>query len=114
MTGYTSEKVDGAMVYTMDLVASGLTRGIVMDSQGNVLSTQQEVAWSELPADIQKNFTNVSSKGKLGAVSTVSKNGKIVAYEAVLVVKGERNHVRVKPNAADLSPAPVAAPGGSK
>ena len=39
VTGYTSEKVDGAMVYTMDLVASGLTRGIVMDSEGNVLST---------------------------------------------------------------------------
>ena len=49
VTGYTSEKVDGAMVYTMDLVASGLTRGIVMDSEGNILSTQQEVAWSDCP-----------------------------------------------------------------
>ena len=114
VTGYTSEEVDGAMVYTMDLVAQGLTRGIVMDSQGTVLSTQQEVAWSELPAAVQKDFTNVSSKGKLGAVSTISENGTIVAYEAVLLVKGERNHVRVKPNPADISPAPVAAPGASK
>ena len=114
VTGYTSEKIDGAMVYTMDLVASGLTRGIVMDSEGNILSTLQEVAWSDVPADVQKDFTNASTKGKLGAVSTVSTNGTIVAYEAVLVVKGERHHVRVKPNAANLSPAPVAAPGASK
>jgi hypothetical protein len=114
VTGYTSEKVDGAMVYTMDLVASGLTRGIVMDSEGNILSTEQEVAWSDVPAEIQKDFTNVSTKGKLEAVSTVSTNGTIVAYEAVLVVNGERHHVRVKPNAANLAPAPVAAPGASK
>ena len=114
VTGYTSEKIDGAMVYTMDLVASGLTRGIVMDSEGNILSTQQEVAFSDLPADIQKDFTNATAKGKLGAVSSISKDGKIVAYEAVLIVKGERHHVRVKPHVAELSPMPAAAPGGSK
>jgi len=44
----------------------------------------------------------------------VTTNGKLVAYEAVVVVKGERHHVRVKPNAETLAPAPVAAPGGSK
>ena len=114
VTGYTSEKVDGAMVYTMELVASGLTRGIVMDKDGNVLSTEQEVAFSDLPADIQKDFTNASTKGKLGAVSSVTTDGKLVAYEAVVVVKGERHHVRVKPHAEALAPAPVAAPGGSK
>jgi hypothetical protein len=113
VTGYTSEKVDGAMVYTMDLVAEGLTRGIVMDSEGNVLSTQQEVAWNDVPADVQKDLTNASTKGKLGAVSTVSTDGKIVAYEAVLMVKGERHHVRVKPNTAATSSAPAPAPGAS-
>jgi hypothetical protein len=112
VTGYTSDKVEGAMVYRMDLVAEGLTRGIVMDSKGDVLSVEQEVAWNELPADVQKDFTNASSKGKLGAVSTVSQNGAVVSYVAVLVVKGERLQVRVKPNAAELAPIP--APGGSK
>jgi hypothetical protein len=106
VTGYTSDKVDGTMVYRMDLVAEGLTRGIVMDSEGNVLSVEQEVAWSELPADVQKNFSSVSSKGKLGAVSTVSESGAVVAYVAVLVVNGERHQVRVKPKAADLDPIP--------
>jgi hypothetical protein len=113
VTGYTTEKIDGAVTYRMDLVAEGLTRGVVMDADGNVLSLEQEVGWNELPADVQKNFESVSSKGKLGAVSTVSTNGAIVAYEAVLVQGGVRNHVRVKPNAADLAPAPAAGPGAS-
>jgi hypothetical protein len=112
VTGYTSNEVEGAMVYRMDLVAEGLTRAIVMDSQGGVLSVEQQVGWNELPADVQKNFESVSSKGKLGAVSTVSENGAVVSYVAVLVVNGERHLVRVKPKVAELAPIPGA--GGTK
>lgn len=116
VTGYTSEKVEGAMVYTMDLVADGKTRGVVMDTDGNILSVEQEVAWNDLPAEVQKDFSSTSSKGKLGAVSTVSENGNLVAYKAVLIVNGVRNHVQVKPKAAaDVAPMPSApAPGASK
>lgn len=113
VTGYTSEKINGAMVYTVDLVADGKTRGIQMDKDGNVLSVEQEVLFSELPADIQKAFSDVSSKGKLGAVSTVSENGTLVAYSGVMIVDGNTSHVRVKPKAtADLQAIP--APGSSK
>jgi hypothetical protein len=106
VTGYTRDKVDGLMVYRMDLVAEGKNRAIVMDADGNVLSVEQEVAWNELPADIQKTFQDASTKGKLGSVSTVSTDGTLVAYEAFLVVRGERAKVRVKPNAAQPAPLP--------
>ncbi len=99
VTGYSVDKVDGAAIYRMDLVADGLTRAVVMDKEGTVLAVEQEVAWTELPADIQKTFEGVSSKGKLGAVSTVSENGSLVAYVAYLTVKNDRSLVRVKPKA---------------
>ena len=73
-----------------------------MDQDGNVLSVEQEMAWSELPGDVQKDFSNVTGKGKLEAVSSVSREGKIVAYESTLATNGKRAHVRVVPNA----PAP--------
>jgi hypothetical protein len=115
VTGYTSDKVEGAMVYTMDLVADGKTRGINMDTDGNILSVEQEVAWADLPAEVQKDLSSTSSKGKLGPVSTVSENGNLVAYKAVLVVNGTRHHVLLKPKAAaDVAPMPAAAPGASK
>lgn len=106
ISGYTSDKVDGNMVYQMDLIVDGKTRAIVMDADGNVTAVEQEVEWSDLPEEIQKAFTTASQKGKLGAVSTVSTDGAVVAYEAYLTVKGERARVRVKPNTA----APAAAP----
>jgi hypothetical protein len=110
VTGYTSDKVDGAMVYQMNLKSDGRSRSVVMDSQGAIVSVEQEVAWADLPEKIQQNFTGVQGKGKFEAVSTITKDGQIVAYEGVLIKNGERNHVRVKPTApaADAAPAPAA------
>ena len=108
VTGYSTDKVDGAVTYRMELLAEGLTRGVVMDSEGNVLAVAQEVAWNELPADIQKAFEGATSRGKLGTVSTISSNGALVAYEAILITGNERSRVRVKPKASDLAPLPGA------
>ena len=106
VTGYSTDKINGAVTYRMDLVADGLTRAIVMDKQGTVLAVEQEVAWAALPADIQKTFDTVKTRGELGAVSTVSENGTLVAYVAFLTTKTERSLVRVKPKAE-----PQALPG---
>ena len=110
VTGYTSDKIDGTMVYQMDLVADGKTRAIVMDADGNVTAVEQEVAWNDLPEDIQKTFSTASQKGKLGAVSTVSTDNTVVAYEADLIIKGERSRVRVKPNTLAPMPSPADKP----
>ncbi len=111
VTGYTSDKVDGVMVYQMNLVVDGRARGVVMDQDGAVVSVEQEVAWADLPETVQKNFTGVQGKGKFEAVSTITKDGQVVAYEGILIKNGERNHVRVKPTAPALEavPAPAAA-----
>jgi hypothetical protein len=108
VTGYWADKVDGVTVYRMDLMADGKTRTIVMDSDGTVTSVEQQVEWSELPPDVQKNFESVSHKGKLGPVSTVSSGGEVVAYEAMLTIGNDRHRVRVKPKAQDGAAAPAA------
>ena len=81
-----------------------------MDADGNVTAVEQEVAWNDLPEDIQKTFSTASQKGKLGAVSTVSTDNTIVAYEADLIIKGERSRVRVKPNTLAPMPSPADKP----
>ena len=108
VTGYSTNKVDGVVTYRMELVAEGLTRGVVMDKDGTVLALEQEVAWAELPADIQKTFDSVKAKGELGPVSTVTENGSLVAYVAYLTTSRDRSLVRVKPKAGNLAPMPGA------
>jgi hypothetical protein len=108
VTGYTKDKVEGEMVYKMDLVADGKTRGVTMGSDGTVLSVQQEIPWEELPEAVKTDFTNVTGKGKLGPVSSVSKLGQVVSYEAVLVKNGVKANVQIKPNTPALEAIPTA------
>ncbi|MFY9549769.1 MAG: hypothetical protein WAU32_01345 [Thermoanaerobaculia bacterium] len=99
VTGYTQDKVAGEMVYEMNLVVDGRARGVSIGADGTVVSVEQEIAWEQLPASVQTDFTNVAGKGKLGPVSSITKQGKIVTYEAMLETAGKKAHVQVKPNA---------------
>lgn len=110
--GYTKDNVEGVMVYQMDLLVEGRTRGIVMDADGTVVQIEQEIAWDQLPAAVQTDLNNVAGKGKYGAVSTITKQGQLVAYEAELVTNGNTAHVQVKPKAA--APDAIPAPGSTK
>jgi hypothetical protein len=106
--GGPGHKVEGETIYQMDLVVDGLARGVVIAADGTIASVEQEIAWDQVPADVQTNFTNVTGKGKLGPVSSVTKQGNIVAYQAVLETKGERALVQVKPKPPVLDPIPTA------
>ena len=107
VTGYTKDKVEGETIYQMDLVVDGLARGVVIGADGTIVSVEQEIAWDHVPADVQTNFTNVTAKGKLGAVSSVTKQGNLVAYQAVLETNGNRALVQVKPKSPALDPIPT-------
>jgi len=107
ITGYTKDKVEGEKVYRMNLLTDGRVKGIVIGSDGTVVSVEEETAWDLLPADVKTDFTNVTGKGKLGAVSSITKQGKVVAYEALLVTNGKRDRVRIKPYATALEPIPT-------
>jgi autotransporter adhesin len=108
VTGYSKNNVDGQTFYRMNSVADGLVRQTVIGSDGTLVSVQQEMAWDQVPATVQTDFTKVSGKGRLESVSSVTKDGKIVSYEAFLVTGGNRALVSVKPHATVLEPIPTA------
>jgi hypothetical protein len=108
VTGYTKDKVEGNVVYQMNLLADGRAKGIVIGADGTLVSVEEEIAWDRLPADVKTDFTNVTGKGTLGSVSSVTKDGKVVAYKALRVTNGVRDHVQVKPHALVLESVPAA------
>ena len=110
VTGYTVDKAEGVTLYAMNLVSDGLARKTVIYSDGTLVSVQQEMAWDKVPAAVQTDFTNVTGKGKLGPVSSITKDGKIVTYEAMLQRDGRANHVQVKPHAPALEAIPTSSP----
>ena len=73
-----------------------------------VTSVENDVAWESVPTDVQTNFTKFAGKGKLSEFRSVSKDGQVVSYNALLVTKGLRDRISVKPHAAGLETIPSA------
>jgi hypothetical protein len=114
VTGYTKDTVEGETVYKANLVVDGHARVVTIGYDGSVTSVENEVAWEAVPVDVQTNFTRVAGKGKLSDFRSVSKDGQIVSYNALLLTNGNRNHVSVKPHATELEAIPSAPPVSEK
>jgi len=100
--GYSKEKEKGVTAYEVELVMNGRTRDVLIDTNGNVLESEQEVAFDSLSPAVQSAIKELAGKGTIGIVESITKNGQIVAYEAH--IKGGKHHeVQVGPNGEKLA-----------
>jgi len=114
VSGYTMDTVDGETLYKANLLVDGRARVVNIASDGSVTSVENEIAWEGVPGDVQTTFTKAAGKGKLTEFRSVSKDGQVVSYNALLVTKGNRDRVSVKPHAAGLEAIPSAPPVSQK
>ena len=114
VSGYTKDTVEGETLYKANLLVDGRVRVVAIASDGSVISVENEVSWDAVPSDVQASFTRVSGKGKLSDFRSVSKDGQIVSYNALLLTNGNRDRVSVKPHAAGLEAIPAAPPASEK
>jgi hypothetical protein len=114
VSAYTKETVEGETLYRASFVADGHARTITVASDGNLVSTEDEITWDSIPAEVQNSFNKVAHKNKLSDFHSVSTDGRIVSYNAMLVSYGNRDRVSVKPNAPALEAIPAAPPVSEK
>ena len=69
---------------------------------------EDEVAWDAIPADVQKSFSKIAQKNKLSEFHTVSTDGKVVSYNALMLSNGNRDRVSIKPHDPALEAIPAA------
>jgi hypothetical protein len=103
ITGFTTEVENGKKIYEAALVVDGHGRDISMDKDGRILEIEDEVVLASLPAAVQEGLKTAASKGKLGKVESLTKNGKLVAYESVVTVGGKHHEVQVGPDGKKLA-----------
>ena len=100
--GYSKEKEKGVTAYEVEMVINGKTRDVLIDASGNVLESEQEVAFESLSPAVQSAIKDLAGKGTIGVVESTTKNGQIVAYEAH-IKGGKHREVHVGPNGEKLS-----------
>jgi uncharacterized membrane protein YkoI len=101
--GFATEVEDGKTLYEVELTVNGHGKDISMDVKGNVLEVEEEVAIASLPAAVKEGLTKSAGKGKIDKVETLTKQGKLVAYEAVVKTGTKSSEIQVGPDGKKLA-----------
>lgn len=100
--GYARNKEHGRVQYEVRLMVGGHTKDVTIDPQGRVLEVEEQVAADELPANVFHGLSAQASKGKISKIESLSRNGRIVAYEAQ-VIGGKHAEIHVGPDGQKLN-----------
>jgi uncharacterized membrane protein YkoI len=102
VVGYSSEQEKGQTVYEVTLKVDGHGKDVSMDGKGNVLEIEEEVAINSLPKDVQDALKKAAGTRTLGKVESLTKRGKLVAYEAKVTKSGKKSEIQVGPKGEKL------------
>ena len=101
--GFATEIENGKRLYEVELTVDGLSKDISMDKNGNIVEVEAEVKMDSLPADVQAGLRKAAGAGTIGMVESLTKSGKLVAYEGHVKTGTKRSEIQVGPNGEKLA-----------
>jgi hypothetical protein len=100
--GFSQEKEQGQIFYEVELLINGHSKDVEMDTGGAVVEVEEQVAIESLPAAVRAGLQTKAGKGNIVKVESITKHGKLVAYEAQVVTQGKKSEVQVGPDGKPL------------
>jgi hypothetical protein len=100
--GFNEEKEDGKTSYEVEMVVNGHTKDVQIDPSGKVTEVEEAVAMDSLSVEIKAGLTAKAAGGKIVKVESLTKKGKLVAYEAKVVTAGKKSEIQVGPDGKPL------------
>jgi hypothetical protein len=82
LRGLSKEVEGGKTFYEAELKVSGHTKDVLIDADGKVVSVEEEVPLSAVPAAVIAGIEKQAGKRKIQFVESVTKDGAIAYYEA--------------------------------
>jgi hypothetical protein len=99
---FSTEKENGEPLYEAKMTVSGHSKDVTMNAQGAVVEVEEEVAMDNLPAAVKSGLRSKAGKGKITRVESLTKKGKLVAYEAQVNTNGKKSEAQVGPEGQPL------------
>ena len=93
--GYAKDIEHHHIEYEVELLVGDRTKVVTIDPQGNILEIEEQVAPDALPANVFHGLSAQARKGRLAKVESLTKHGKIVAYEAQVITDGKQSEIQV-------------------
>lgn len=101
--GFSTELDNNKTIYEVGLMVNGHHKDISMDEQGNIVEVEEEVALDSLPENVKKGLVKTAGIGLIDKVESLIKNGKLVAYEAVVNDGPKHHEIQVGPTGKKLA-----------
>ena len=100
--GFSQEKENGQTFYEAELMVNGHSKDVLIDGDGAVVEVEEQVATESLPPAVRAGLQSKIGNGRLVKVETLTKKGKLVAYEAQVLTEGKKSEVQVGPDGKPL------------
>ena len=100
--GFTTEREHGQRVYEAEMIVNGHSKDIEIAGDGTLNEIEEEVAFDSLPASVQTALTKRAAGAKITKVESLTKKGKLVAYEAATLKGKKHGEILVGPNGESL------------
>jgi hypothetical protein len=103
INGFATEVEKGKRLYEVALTVNGHSKDISMTRNGNIVEVEEEVTMDSLPAAVQEGLRKAAGAGTIGKIESLTKGGKLVAYEAHVKIRTKGSEVQVGPNGEKLA-----------
>ncbi|HEV2020900.1 MAG TPA: PepSY-like domain-containing protein [Terriglobales bacterium] len=101
--GFAKEVEKGKTYYEVELTVSGHGKDISMDKNGKIVEVEEEVSLDSLSPAIKEGLVKAAGAGKLDKVESLTKDGRLVAYEAVVKTGTKRSEIQIGPDGKKLA-----------
>jgi uncharacterized membrane protein YkoI len=101
--GFSTEVEQGKTLYEVEFTVNGHGKDISMEKDGKIVEVEEEVAMDSLPPEVKAGLTKAAGSGTISKVETLTKQGKLVAYEADVKNGLKRSEVQVGPKGNKLA-----------
>lgn len=101
--GYSMEREHGKTVYEAEMMVDGHSKDIQIAEDGTLNEIEEEVAFSSLPAKVQAELTTKAGGARITKVESLTKQNKLVAYEAATLKGTKKGEIQVGPDGGKLS-----------
>ena len=103
IVGFSTEVEHGKRLYEVELKVDGRSKDISMDKNGNIVEVEEEVSMDSLPDAVKEGLKKAARAGMIAKIESLTKNGKLVAYEAVVKTGTKRSEIQVGPDGQRLA-----------
>jgi uncharacterized membrane protein YkoI len=93
--GFSTEKENGETLYEAEMMVNGHSKDVLIAADGAVVEVEEQVVLDSLSADVKTGLQAKAGKGKILKVESLTKKGKLVAYEAQVDTNGKKSEVQV-------------------